>query len=63
MWTPATRQQHRREHLRYETDLTDREWNLIAPMMPPAAQMAPARDHKRDLYVMRGGIGWRLLSS
>lgn len=38
MWTPATRRQHSRENLRYETDLTDREWRLIAPMMPAAAK-------------------------
>lgn len=38
MWTPATRRQHSREHLRYETDLTDREWKLIAPMPPAAAK-------------------------
>jgi hypothetical protein len=28
MWTPATRRQHSREALRYETDLTDGEWAL-----------------------------------
>jgi len=69
MWTPATRRQHNRENLRYETDLTDREWNLIAPMMPPAAKTGrPRRWTLREImnaifYVMRGGIGWRLLPS
>lgn len=69
MWTPATRRQHSREHLRYETDLTDREWDLIAPMMPPAAKTGrPRRRPLREImnaifYVMRGGIGWRLLPS
>ena len=43
MWTPATRRQHNRENLRYETDLTDREWNLVAPMMPVAARMGRPR--------------------
>lgn len=38
MWTPATGRQHNRESLRYETDLTDQERNLIAPMMPPVAE-------------------------
>src|SRR5918912_3615796 len=33
MWTPATRRQHSRDHLRYETDLTDAEWALIEPLM------------------------------
>ena len=31
MWTPATRAQHSREGLRYQTDLTDAEWAVIAP--------------------------------
>ena len=34
MWTPTTRRQHSRTDLRYETDLTDAEWALIAPLMP-----------------------------
>lgn len=69
MWTPATRRQHSRETLRYETDLTDREWNVIAPMMPAAAKTGrPRRWSLREImnaifYVMRGGIGWRLLPS
>ena len=69
MWTPATRRQHSREGLRYETDLTDREWDLISPMMPEAAKTGrPRRWPLREImdaifYVMRGGIGWRLLPS
>ena len=34
MWTPATRRQHSRKNLRYETDLTDEEWAIIAPYLP-----------------------------
>jgi hypothetical protein len=30
MWTPATRVQHTRVSNRYQTDLTDAEWLLIA---------------------------------
>ena len=62
MWTPATRRQHNRESLRYETDLTDREWNLIAPMMPAAAKTGrprgwPLREIMNAIfYVMRGGF-------
>ena len=33
MWTPATRRQHNRDGLRYETDLTDAEWSLIEPLV------------------------------
>jgi hypothetical protein len=48
--------------MRYETDLTDREWNLIAPVMPPAAKTGrPRRWSLREImnaifYVMRGAI-------
>jgi hypothetical protein len=30
-WTPTTRQQHSRPVTRYQTDLTDAEWRVIAP--------------------------------
>jgi hypothetical protein len=34
MWTPTTRQQHSRPATRYQTDLTDAEWCVIAPYWP-----------------------------
>jgi transposase len=66
MWTPATRRQHSREGLRYETDLTDAEWALIEPYLPkPRERGRPPTDLREVLnaifYVLRGGIGWRLL--
>ena len=69
MWTPATRRQHSRAGLRYETDLTDAEWCLIAPYLPgPKSTGRPRRWPLREIvnaifYVLRGGIGWRLLPS
>ena len=33
MWTPTTRQQHSRPATRYQTDLTDAEWHVIAPLV------------------------------
>ena len=36
MWTPETRAQHDRRGLRYSHDLTDQEWALVAPLIPPA---------------------------
>ncbi len=36
MWTPATRRQHSRAGLRYASDLTDAEWAVLAPLLPPA---------------------------
>src|ERR671928_526255 len=67
MWTPATRRQHSRDHLRYETDLTDAEWALIEPLMPaPNPRGRPRAWPLREIinaifYVLRGGIAWRLL--
>ena len=34
MWTPITRRQHSREHLRYGSDLADAEWAIIAVLLP-----------------------------
>ncbi len=43
MWTPATRRQHSREGLRYETDLTDAEWAVIEPLMPDTHSISLTR--------------------
>jgi transposase len=67
MWTPATRRQHSRAGLRYQTDLTDAEWAVLEPLMPePSTGGRPPRWTQRAIlnaifYVLRGGIGWRLL--
>ena len=67
MWTPATRRQHSREGLRYETDLTDAEWALIEPHMPkPRIRGRPREWPLREVlnaifYVLRGGVAWRRL--
>lgn len=51
------------------TDLTDRERNVIAQMMPSAAKTRgtrrrPLRETMTEIfYAIRGGIGWRLLPS
>ncbi len=67
MWTPTTRRQHSRADLRYQTDLTDAEWAIIAPLLPePSLCGRPRLWSMRDVlngifYVLRGGIAWRLL--
>ena len=33
-WTEITREQYRRDGLRYASDTTDAEWKLIEPLMP-----------------------------
>ncbi len=67
MWTPATRRQHSRDGLRYETDLTDAEWVVIKPLMPEPRQRGrprawPLREIVNAIFdVLRGGIAWRLI--
>lgn len=36
MWTPATRAQHTRVSKRYQSDLSDAEWPLVAVFVPKA---------------------------
>jgi putative transposase len=67
MWTPVTRRHHSRDHLRYESDLSDAEWALIEPLMPtPNLCGRPRAWPLRAIingtfYVLRGGVAWRLL--
>jgi hypothetical protein len=35
MWTATTRAQHKRDGLRFASDLTDAEWLVIEPLLPP----------------------------
>ena len=67
MWIPATRRRHSRCGLRYETDLTDVEWAVIEPRLPPPCRGGRPRGWSfRDVldtifHVSRGGVAWRLL--
>jgi len=36
MWTAKNRKRYDRSQLRYPSDLTDDEWQLIEPLIPPA---------------------------
>ncbi len=36
MWSPTIRLQRSRSDLRYETNLTEREWLILKPVLPPA---------------------------
>jgi putative transposase len=66
-WTEITRRQHRREGLRYPSDLTDAEWAVIAPLLPLARPGGrPRTTDLREvvnaiLYLATGGCQWRLL--
>jgi transposase len=67
MWTATTRAQHKREGLRFPSDLTDAEWAVLAPLLPPRSPVGrpPAWPMREILdaifYVLRGGVPWRLL--
>jgi putative transposase len=67
MWTPTTRRQYSRGELRYESDVSDREWELVEVLMPSASNFGrPLAWSWREIinaifYVMRTGCPWRLL--
>jgi putative transposase len=56
-----------RQRLAYTTDLTDEEWQLLKPLLPP--EKSGGRPHKYAIrevingiqYVLRGGCAWRLM--
>lgn len=66
-WTEITRRQYRRDKLRYASDLTDGEWQMIAPHLPPARLLGrPRATDLREalnamLYVLATGCRWRPL--
>jgi transposase len=67
MWTPEHRATARREGLRYASDLTDEEWAVVAPMIPPARRGGRPRDvNMREvinglLYLLWTGCWWQAL--
>src|SRR6202035_1592459 len=59
MWTPTTRQQHSRTVTRYQTDLTDAEWQVIAPHLPKSCATGRPREwhwHKCDVLTASGNV-------
>lgn len=66
-WTGIARREHSREGLRYPSDMTDVEWALTAPFIPPARRGGrPRTADMREvlnaiLYIAASGCAWRLL--
>jgi len=66
-WTEITREQYRRDDLRYASDTRDEEWALIAPFMPaPCKRGRPREVDLRTivnaiLYIGATGCQWRAL--
>ena len=67
MWTPETRTLYDRSHLRYPSDVTDEEWELIKPQIAPAKRGGRKREvDEREImnaimYVLSTGCQWRAL--
>ena len=67
MWDCESRQRHERRGLRYPSDLTDAEWALIAPRIPPAKRGGRSRSVDLRavveglLYLLETGCQWRHL--
>jgi transposase len=70
MWTRESRERMariERQTKRYPSDLTDKEWAAVAPLMPGAARIG--RQRRIDLrevlnairYMVRSGCEWRML--
>ncbi|MDR7156457.1 hypothetical protein J2W40_003301 [Sphingobium xenophagum] len=61
MWTDTTRAQYAREGLTLPSDLTDAEWSVLEPLLPPASHVGRPRKWplrrivEAILYLLRGG--------
>src|SRR3954469_20852666 len=66
-WDDITRQDHRRVCARYPSDMTDREWAIIAPLLPPARSGGRPRTvdlralMDAILFIASSGCQWRML--
>ena len=64
MWTTENRGRYDRSKLRYQSDLTDEEWALVAPLIPPAKRGGDKRtiDVREVLdglmYILGTGCQW-----
>src|SRR4249919_154982 len=67
MWKPEHRRAAERRGLRYPSDLTDAEWALVEPMIPPAKRGGRRREvNIREVlnaifYVLSTGCQWQAL--
>jgi transposase len=67
MWTNANRVGYDRGYLRYPSDLTDAEWALVGPLIPPAKRGGNKRtvDIRAVvnglMYVLSTGCQWRAI--
>ena len=67
MWTSENRGRYDRGKLRYPSDLTDDEWNLVGPLIPPGKRGGDKRAViMREvvnglMYILSTGCQWRAI--
>src|SRR3712207_3845119 len=67
MWTNENRHHYDRSHLRYPSDLTDADWALVEPLIPPAKRGGGKRtvNMREVVNVLMDGVStgcqWRAL--
>jgi transposase len=59
MWTTENRPRYDRDKLRYPSDLTDEEWSLVEPLIPPAKRstLRCTRSRAANVSTCRPAIG------
>lgn len=66
-WTAATRIEYGRRAVRYASDVTNREWVLIMPLLPGPARLGRPRSvDLREIvnaifYLLQTGCQWRMI--
>src|SRR4249919_2524863 len=67
MWTTENRGRYDRSRLRYPSDLTDDEWGLVEPLIPPGKRGGDKRTViMREvvnglMYILSTGCQWRAI--
>lgn len=67
MWTAENRARYNRDKLRYPSDLTDEEWALVEPLIPPGKPGGGKRTVVMRnvvdgvMYILSTGCQWRAI--
>lgn len=65
--TLQKRKQKQQKRKPYSTDLTDKQWNIIKPLLPPPKKEGHPREvdireiMNAIIYVVKSGCDWRML--
>ncbi len=67
MWTVENRPRYNRDKLRYPSDLSDEEWSLVEPLIPPGKRGGGKRTVVMRnvvdgvMYILSTGCQWRAI--